>query len=110
MLPSATLGGQVDLYEPVHGSAPDIAGRGLANPLGAIASAAMLLRHSAFMPHEADDLERAICEVLEAGHRTPDIVPSGHGKRPTVSTHEMGTLVEHAFTAMLDRRFSYHAV
>jgi 3-isopropylmalate dehydrogenase len=107
MLPSATVGGKVDLYEPVHGSAPDIAGRGLANPLGAIASAAMLLRHSAGMPHEASDLESAIGEVLEAGHRTRDIARAGED---TVSTTEMGSLVEQAFTAMLDRRFSYHAV
>jgi 3-isopropylmalate dehydrogenase len=108
MLPSATVGGKVDLYEPVHGSAPDIAGRGLANPLGAIASAAMLLRHSAGMPHEAADLERAIGEVLEAGHRTRDIARPGQGH--VASTGEMGALVEQAFTALLDRRFSYHAV
>jgi 3-isopropylmalate dehydrogenase len=107
MLPSATLGGKVDIYEPVHGSAPDIAGRGLANPLGGIASAAMLLRHSAGMRHEAADLESAIGEVLEAGHRTRDIARPG---RPTVTTTEMGALVEQAFTALLDRRFSYHAV
>jgi 3-isopropylmalate dehydrogenase len=108
MLASATIGGAVDLYEPVHGSAPDIAGRGVANPLGAIASAAMLLRHSAGMSHEAADLEIAISEVLEAGHRTSDIARPGHSK--TVSTAEMGALVEQAFVAMLDRRFSYHAV
>jgi 3-isopropylmalate dehydrogenase len=108
MLASATIGGAVDLYEPVHGSAPDIAGRGVANPLGAIASAALLLRHSAGMSHEAADLEIAISEVLEAGHRTSDIASPGHGK--TVSTGEMGAFVEHAFVAMLDRRFSYHAV
>jgi 3-isopropylmalate dehydrogenase len=108
MLASATIGGAVDLYEPVHGSAPDIAGRGLANPLGAIASAAMLLRHSAGMCHEAADLEIAISQVLEAGHRTGDIARPGQGK--TVSTSEMGALVEQAFVTMLDRRFSYHAV
>jgi 3-isopropylmalate dehydrogenase len=108
MLASATIGGAVDLYEPVHGSAPDIAGRGVANPLGAIASAAMLLRHSAGLSHEAADLEIAISQVLEAGHRTSDIARPGHGK--TVRTAEMGALVEQAFVAMLDRRFSYHAV
>lgn len=107
MLASATIGGEVDLYEPVHGSAPDIAGKGIANPLGAVASAAMLLRHSAGMPHEATDLETAIRQVLDAGHRTSDIArPGGHA----VSTSEMGALVEQAFVAMLDRRFSYHAV
>ena len=108
MLASATIGGEVDLYEPVHGSAPDIAGKGIANPLGAIASAAMLLRHSAGMPHEAADLETAIRQVLEAGHRTQDIAGPGRGQ--AVSTGEMGGLVEQAFVAMLDRRFSYHAV
>lgn len=108
MLGSAAIGGAVDLYEPVHGSAPDIAGRGVANPLGAIASAAMLLRHSAGMPPEAADLEAAIRQVLEAGHRTKDIAGDAHGH--VVSTREMGSLVEQAFAGMLDRRFSYHAV
>jgi len=108
MLASATIGGPTNLYEPVHGSAPDIAGKGIANPLGAIASVAMLLRHSAGMPHEAADLEAAIQNVLNAGHRTADI--SGEGREHVVSTREMGELVEHAFVAMLDRRFAYHAV
>jgi 3-isopropylmalate dehydrogenase len=108
MLGSASIGGEVDLYEPVHGSAPDIAGQGIANPLGAIASAAMLLRHSAGMPHEAADLEAAIGQVLGAGHRTQDIARPG--RKHAVSTSEMGALVEQAFVAMLDRRFSYHAV
>ncbi|HLJ85766.1 MAG TPA: 3-isopropylmalate dehydrogenase [Candidatus Angelobacter sp.] len=107
MLASATIGGSVDLYEPVHGSAPDIAGMGIANPLGAIASAAMLLRHSAGMHHEAGDLEAAIQQVLNDGHRTADL---RHGNGPTVSTKEMGELVEQAFVALLDRRFAYHAV
>jgi 3-isopropylmalate dehydrogenase len=108
MLASASIGGKIDLYEPVHGSAPDIAGRGLANPLGAIASAAMLLRHSAGMPLEASDLETAIRQVLEAGHRTQDIARPG--REHAISTGETGALVEQAFVAMLDRRFSYHAV
>jgi 3-isopropylmalate dehydrogenase len=108
MLGSATIGGQVDLYEPVHGSAPDIAGKGIANPLGAIASVAMLLRHTAKMPHEATDLENAIRQVLEAGHRTNDLTRPGRAQ--SVGAEEMGTLVEHAFIGMLDRRASYHAV
>jgi 3-isopropylmalate dehydrogenase len=108
MLASATIGGEVDLYEPVHGSAPDIAGQGIANPLGAIASVAMLLRHSANMAHEAADLEAAIRQVLEAGHRTNDLAKAG--RSPAISTSEMGGLVEQAFVGMLDRRFSYHAV
>jgi 3-isopropylmalate dehydrogenase len=109
MLASATVGGKVDLYEPVHGSAPDIAGKAIANPLGAIASVAMLLRHSAGMPHEAADLEAAIRQVLEAGHRTNDLA-LGQGKTKAIGTREMGGLVEQAFVGMLDRRFSYHAV
>src|SRR5207237_2224467 len=66
MLASATVGGSVDLYEPVHGSAPDIAGREIANPLGAIASAAMLLRHTANLIQEAEDIQAAIRAVLDA--------------------------------------------
>jgi 3-isopropylmalate dehydrogenase len=110
MLASATIGGAVDLYEPVHGSAPDIAGKGIANPLGAIASVAMLLRHTAEMPHEAGDLEAAISQVLEAGHRTSDLVLHRAGATKAIGTREMGGLVEQAFVGMLDRRFSYHAV
>jgi 3-isopropylmalate dehydrogenase len=107
MLASATVGGAVDLYEPVHGSAPDIAGQGIANPLGAIASAAMLLRLSAGMPHEAADLETAIRQVLEEGYCTADLVRPG---KHAVGTSEMGDLVEQKFVGMLDRRFSYHGV
>jgi len=107
MLPSATIGGAVDLYEPVHGSAPDIAGQGIANPLGAIASAAMLLRQSAGMHHEAADLETAIRRVLADGYCTADMARPG---KHVVSTREMGELVEQRFVEMLDRRFSYHAV
>jgi 3-isopropylmalate dehydrogenase len=108
MLASATIGGEVDLYEPVHGSAPDIAGKGIANPLGAIATAAMLLRHSCHMESEAADLETAIRQVLDAGYRTPDIARGE--KAHVVNTREMGSLVERAFVGMLDRRFAYHAV
>ncbi|MGC2694757.1 MAG: 3-isopropylmalate dehydrogenase [Candidatus Angelobacter sp.] len=107
MLPSATIGGAVDLYEPVHGSAPDIAGQGIANPLGAIASAAMLLRLSAGRYHEALDLETAIRQVLDDGYCTPDM--AGPGKH-VVNTREMGDLVEQSFVEALDRRFSYHGV
>lgn len=107
MLASATIGGEIDLYEPVHGSAPDIAGKGIANPLGAIASAAMLLRLSAGMSHEAADLESAIRQVLDEGHCTADLAAPG---KHVVGTSEMGDLVEQRFVGMLDRRFSYHAV
>ncbi len=73
MLPSATIGGKVNLFEPVHGSAPDIAGTGKANPLGAILTAAMVLRHSAGLDQEAAAIEAAVQQVLDAGHRTADI-------------------------------------
>jgi 3-isopropylmalate dehydrogenase len=109
MLASASIGGAVDLYEPVHGSAPDIAGRGLANPLGAIASAAMLLRHTACLEQEAQDIEEAILTVLEARHRTQDL-DRGSSGRSVVTTFEMGSLVADALAEIADRRFAYHAV
>jgi len=108
MLPSASIGGSVNLYEPVHGSAPDLAGRNLANPLGAIASVAMMLRHTAAMHREADEIEAAIRSVLEQGYRTADIHRSPNEQQ--VSTTEMGTLVEEALTAAVIRRQAYHAV
>ena len=73
MLPSASLGGKVGLYEPVHGSAPDLAGKGVANPMGAILSAAMLLRHSLGLEAEARILEEAVSATLAAGYGTPDL-------------------------------------
>ena len=74
MLPSASLGdGSAGLYEPIHGSAPDIAGQGLANPLAAILSAAMMLRYSLSAPNGADALERAVATVLDGGARTRDL-------------------------------------
>ena len=106
MLASATVGGEVGLYEPVHGSAPDIAGRGLANPCGAIASAAMMLRHSAGLEREADDIELAIQHVLNAGYRTADIAAGGHVSR----TAEMGELICEAVAEIADMRYAYHAV
>jgi 3-isopropylmalate dehydrogenase len=77
LLGSASLGGTVDIYEPVHGSAPDIAGRGVANPVGAILSAAMLLRHSAGLPGEARAVEAAVDRALADGARTGDVAPTG---------------------------------
>lgn len=73
LLPSASVGGRGGLFEPVHGSAPDIAGRNVANPVAAIASAAMLLRHALGAGSEADAIERAIGETLAAGVRTADL-------------------------------------
>jgi 3-isopropylmalate dehydrogenase len=78
LLPSASLGdGMRGLYEPIHGSAPDIAGKGIANPIGTILSAAMLLRHSLALPREAEQIERAVHQVLSAGCRTADIAQDG---------------------------------
>lgn len=110
LLASATIGGSVDLYEPVHGSAPDIAGRGVANPLGAIASAAMLLRHTAHLTQEADDLEAAIRQTLDAGYRTRDLQSSDSYGTHLISTHEMGARVIESFAELVDMRRAYHAV
>ncbi len=78
LLPSASLGaGGIGLYEPIHGSAPDIAGRGIANPCGAILSVAMLLRHSLGLEAEATAVEQAVAEALDAGALTSDLTPTG---------------------------------
>ena len=90
MLPSASLGGTVGLYEPVHGTAPDIAGKGIANPIAAILSSAMLLRYSLNMVREADRVEAAVQRVLEQGHRTKDI--AGPNDK-VLGTKEMGDLI-----------------
>ncbi len=108
LLPSATIGGQVNLYEPVHGSAPDIAGTGKANPLGAILTAAMVLRHSAKLEVDAQAIESAVSQVLTAGHRTADIARGDTGA--TVTTKHMGRLVHQALAESIDRRQSMHAV
>ena len=73
LLPSASLGDGTGLFEPVHGSAPDIAGKNIANPIGAIGSAAMLLRHALELETEARAVEAAIGAVLDAGCRTADL-------------------------------------
>jgi len=90
MLPSASLGGSGGLYEPVHGTAPDIAGQGLANPIAAILSAAMLLRYSLNKGADADRIDAAVLRVLEDGHRTRDIVGAGV---KICGTREMGDLI-----------------
>jgi 3-isopropylmalate dehydrogenase len=114
MLPSATIGGAVNLYEPVHGSAPDIAGTGKANPLGAILTAAMVLRHSANLEQDAKAVEQAVHKVLNAGYRTADIVRKQEvGQQPNqtpVTTQEMGKLVHQALAESIDRRQAMHAV
>ena len=93
MLPSATIGGKVNLYEPVHGSAPDIAGKGLANPLGAILTGALILRHSAQLEAEAAAIETAVRKVLEQGFRTPDLARANPQGFAVLSTKEMGAKV-----------------
>ncbi|MEA2959389.1 MAG: 3-isopropylmalate dehydrogenase [Alphaproteobacteria bacterium] len=108
MLGSASIGGEVGLYEPVHGSAPDIVGQGVANPVGAIASAAMLLRYTGKLEQEAEDIEEAIRLVLKEGYRTPDIKSPVGGVM--TSTSEMGQLVIEALGEIADRRHAYHAV
>jgi 3-isopropylmalate dehydrogenase len=90
MLPSASIGGRVALYEPVHGTAPDIAGKGVANPIAAILSGAMLLRYSTEMPADADRIETAVMKVLEHGYRTADIRQEG---TKVVGTVQMGDLI-----------------
>ncbi len=81
LLPSASLGGPIGLYEPVHGSAPDIAGRGIANPAGAILSVAMLLRHSFARPEAASAIEDAVDRVLADGHLPADLGGSVNTRR-----------------------------
>ena len=91
MMPSASLGsGTRGLYEPIHGSAPDIAGRDIANPLGTILSAALLLRHSLGLEAEAAAIERAVSQVLDEGYRTGDIFSEGCTR---VGCTQMGDLV-----------------
>jgi 3-isopropylmalate dehydrogenase len=96
LLASASVGGRVGLYEPVHGSAPDIAGKGIANPLGAILSAAMLLRHSFQLEKEAACVEKAVSAVLAQGARTADLAGKAHA---AISTTEMGRRVVDAVKA-----------
>jgi 3-isopropylmalate dehydrogenase len=100
LLASASIGGPVGLYEPVHGSAPNIAGKGIANPLGAILTVAMLLRHSFQLEREAACIESAVSDVLARGIRTADL--AGKGK-PTVSTEMMGNSVVEAVHSLTSR-------
>lgn len=108
MLPSATIGGKVDLYEPVHGSAPDIEGQNVANPLGAIASAAMLLRYTFKNESAAATIDRAIERVLEDGYRTADLAPADRSQ--LVSTSDMGGLVLEYCVENANLSHAYHAV
>ncbi|MBD3184291.1 3-isopropylmalate dehydrogenase [Candidatus Poribacteria bacterium] len=91
LYPSASIGyGKKGLYEPIHGTAPDIAGKGIANPIGTILSAALMLRHSFDMNEAADDMEQAVEAVLDKDFRTADIAEKD---KKTVSTGEMGDLI-----------------
>jgi len=93
VLPSAALGeGRRGLYEPIHGSAPDIAGRGIANPIGTIMSAAMLLRHSLGLDAEASSIEKAVGRALSSGARTADIADAAMSGAP-LSTSAMGDAI-----------------
>ena len=92
MLPSASLGGENGLYEPVHGSAPDIAGQGIANPLAAVASAALLCRYSLKLESAAAKIESAILNLLYEGYRPADIFSNQPGTRQ-VNTHEISELL-----------------
>jgi 3-isopropylmalate dehydrogenase len=99
LLPSASLGaGGPGIYEPIHGSAPDIAGRGVANPLATMLSAAMLLRHSLGLEVEAQVIEEAVRQVLAQGARTPDLAGSGSSlcKSAVIGTEEMAKRVREA--------------
>jgi 3-isopropylmalate dehydrogenase len=114
MLPSASMNGMYAggerrhraLYEPIHGSAPDIAGRGIANPCGAILSFAMCLRHTFLRPDEADFLEAAVIRAIAGGARTADIALAGH---PPVSTVAMGNAILGELDAMADVPAAAHA-
>ena len=90
MLPSASIGTSTSLYEPIHGSAPDIAGKGIANPIGTILSAAMLLRYSLHEEAAADAIEAAVDKALAEGYRTPDLWKDGFTK---VNTTEMTKII-----------------
>jgi 3-isopropylmalate dehydrogenase len=102
MLPSASLGtrktsyGSFGLYEPIHGSAPDIAGKGIANPIAAILTAALMLRYSFSLYREAEAIEAAVERVIEEGYRTEDLRQAG---KKMVGTAEMGQLITDAMSA-----------
>jgi 3-isopropylmalate dehydrogenase len=89
LLPSASLGeGKIGLYEPIHGSAPDIAGKGIANPTGTILSAAMLLRHSLGLEKEARAVEAAVAAAIDDGQLTADL-----GASKALTTSQMGAAI-----------------
>jgi 3-isopropylmalate dehydrogenase len=103
LLASASIGGPVGLYEPVHGSAPDIAGKGIANPLGAILTVALLLRHSFHLEEEALCVENSVTKVLNEGARTADLARAG---QRSIATGEMGQKVLAALNATAPKKRS----
>jgi len=107
LMPSASLGaarnrhgGYRGLYEPIHGTAPDIAGKGVANPIAAIQSLALLLRYSLLLEREAKAVERAVDDAIELGLRTPDIAKPGE---TTATTSAVGDAIVEAVTRELRR-------
>lgn len=101
MLPSATVGGKINLYEPIHGSAPDIAGKGLANPIGAILAGALILRHTGHLEKEAAAIEKAVRVVLEEGFRTTDLARGNKTDYTVLSTTEMGAKIREKVAEIL---------
>jgi 3-isopropylmalate dehydrogenase len=96
MLPSAAIGGTAGLYEPIHGSAPDIAGKSVANPIGAIASVGMMFEHSFGLPEAGACVQKAITQALEKGYRTRDLMPQGSGDASQftlATTRQMGDVI-----------------
>lgn len=103
LLPSASLGADgPGIYEPIHGSAPDIAGQGVANPLATMLSAGMLLRHSLGLEQEAQVIEDGVRRVLEEGARTPDLAGSSIGQTDVIGTQEMAKRVREAVTKVAE--------
>ena len=90
MLPSASIGGEVGIFEPIHGSAPDIAGQGKSNPIATIMSAAMMLKYAFGLDEVYDEIDTAVVTVLDGGYRTPDIMQPG---AKAVGCEEMGALI-----------------
>jgi 3-isopropylmalate dehydrogenase len=96
MLPSAAIGGTAGLYEPIHGSAPDIAGKSIANPIGAIASVGMMFEHSFGLPEACTRVQKAIALTLEKGYRTRDLMPQGSvdaSKFTLATTRQMADVI-----------------
>ncbi len=91
LLPSASVGAKIGVYEPIHGSAPDIAGQGIANPIATIASAAMMLRYALDEHGAADRIDYGIKQALAQGYRTKDI--SAYDAKEICTTSEMGSII-----------------